>query len=62
MSRSLMLIILGALIALAPFSGLPLRVLAFVLPVLGLVAMAIGISYRRAPARTPYAVASESAS
>lgn len=50
MSRSLMLIVLGALIAVSPFSGLPMRILAFILPVLGLIAVAIGVSYRRRPA------------
>lgn len=50
MSRSLMLIVLGALTALSPFSGLPMRILVFILPVLGLIAVAIGISYRRNPA------------
>ncbi|HRH55576.1 MAG TPA: hypothetical protein PK609_01795 [Candidatus Paceibacterota bacterium] len=46
MSRSLILILLGALVALAPFSGLPLRILAWILPVFGVVAIAVGISYR----------------
>lgn len=46
MSRSLMLIILGALIVLSPFSGLPLSILTWILPVLGLIAVAIGVSYR----------------
>ena len=52
MSRSLMLIILGALVALSPFSGLPMRILVFILPVLGIIAVAIGISYRRQPPAT----------
>lgn len=47
MTRSLMLIIVGALVALSPFSGLPMSILAWILPVLGFVALAIGISYRR---------------
>lgn len=47
MSRSLMLIILGSLITLSPFSGLPMSVLTWILPVLGLVALAIGVSYKR---------------
>ncbi len=42
-----MLIILGALVFIAPFSGLPLAILSWVLPALGLVAVAIGVSYRR---------------
>lgn len=50
MSRSLMLLILGALVAVAPFSGLPLSILAWILPPLGLATLAIGLSYRtRAP-------------
>ena len=47
MSRSLMLIVAGVLAALAPFSGLPMAVLAWILPVLGLVIVAIGVSYKR---------------
>ena len=42
-----MLVVLGILVALAPFSGLPLRILAWVLPVVGALVLAIGISYRR---------------
>ncbi|HEY0979299.1 MAG TPA: hypothetical protein VGE23_00440 [Candidatus Paceibacterota bacterium] len=50
MSRSLMLLILGALVAVSPFSGLPLSILAWILPLLGLATLAIGLSYRtRAP-------------
>jgi len=41
-----MLIILGVLVALAPFYGIPMSILAFILPVLGLVVAAIGISLR----------------
>lgn len=45
-----MLMVLGALVALSPFSGLPLAILTWILPVLGLIAVAIGFSYRtRAP-------------
>lgn len=47
-----MLIVLGALTAVAPFSGLPMRILAWILPVLGLAAVAIGVSYRRRQARS----------
>lgn len=61
MSRSFMLITLGALVMLAPFSGLPLLILSYVLPALGLATLAIGISYRRTPARSSYAMAPESA-
>lgn len=47
MTRNLMLIVLGALVTLSPFSGLPMTILTWILPVLGLVTVAIGISYRR---------------
>lgn len=47
MSRSLMLIVLGALIVLSPFSGLPMSILAWILPVLGLAILTIGVSYKR---------------
>lgn len=47
MSRGLMLIVLGALVMLAPFSGLPMRILIWILPVLGLAILLIGISYKR---------------
>lgn len=49
MSRSLMLIILGALVFIAPFSGLPMNILAWILPVFGLALVAIGVAYRRNP-------------
>jgi len=52
MSRSLMLIVLGALTMLAPFSGLPMSILAWILPVFGLCAVAIGVSYRRRQAQS----------
>ncbi len=42
-----MLIVLGVLVALAPFSGLPMAILAWILPVLGLGIVAIGVSYKR---------------
>lgn len=44
-----MLIILGALVLVAPFSGLPMNILAWILPVFGLALVAIGVSYRRNP-------------
>ncbi|MES2668703.1 MAG: hypothetical protein V4644_03385 [Patescibacteria group bacterium] len=47
MSRSLMLIIAGSLILLSPFAGLPLAILTWILPVLGLIILAIGVSYKR---------------
>lgn len=48
-----MLIILGALVFVAPFSGLPMNILAWILPVFGLAVAAIGISYRRNPPTRP---------
>ena len=35
------------LITLSPFSGLPMTILTWILPVLGLVTVAIGVSYKR---------------
>lgn len=46
MSRSLMLMILGGVVLLSPFSGLPLSILTWILPILGLAVLAIGFSYR----------------
>lgn len=46
MSRASLLILIGVLIALSPFSGLPMAWLSFALPVLGLLTLAIGISFR----------------
>jgi flagellar biosynthesis component FlhA len=47
MSRSLMLIVAGVLVMLAPFSGLPMAILTWILPVLGAAVVAIGVSYKR---------------
>ena len=41
-----MLMILGGIVLLSPFSGLPLSILTWILPVLGLAVLAIGFSYR----------------
>ncbi len=46
MSRESMLILLGILVMLSPFLGLPLSLLAWLLPFLGLVTLGIGISLR----------------
>jgi len=46
MSRVTTLIFLGILIALSPFAGLPLYVLAWILPVLGIMVILTGISLR----------------
>lgn len=46
MSRESLLILLGVLVALSPFLGIPLSLLAWILPVLGLVTLGIGVSLR----------------
>ncbi|MES2226104.1 MAG: hypothetical protein V4480_04845 [Patescibacteria group bacterium] len=46
MKRETILIILGVLIVLSPWSGLPLAWLSWVLPVLGLAVAAIGFTLR----------------
>ncbi len=52
MTRSFMLIGIGSLVTLSPFSGLPMSILTWILPVLGILAIAIGISYRQERARS----------
>ena len=48
-----MLMILGGVVILSPFLGLPLSILTWILPVLGLAILAIGFSYRkRVPVET----------
>ncbi|MBP9816777.1 MAG: hypothetical protein KBD05_02010 [Candidatus Pacebacteria bacterium] len=47
MSRAGTLILLGILIALTPFIGLPLSLLAWVLPILGLLVLLTGVALRR---------------
>lgn len=44
MSRERILIILGVLIILSPFSGIPLAVLSWVLPVFGIAVITIGVT------------------
>jgi hypothetical protein len=46
MSRESILILLGILTILAPFSGLPLSWLEFILPAIGLAVAALGYSFR----------------
>ncbi|MGE5541251.1 MAG: hypothetical protein ACM3TU_03150 [Bacillota bacterium] len=46
MTRSHILILIGILTLLAPFSGLPISWLEFVLPVFGLIVAGVGYSYR----------------
>lgn len=59
MSRALMLLILGILVMLAPFSGLPMSILAWILPVLGALVLAIGVSYKRERRTRPEPIAHE---
>lgn len=50
MSLGRTLILLGVLIALSPFVGLPYSYLAWVLPLLGLVVVATGVaSFKKRP-------------
>ncbi|HWH16704.1 MAG TPA: hypothetical protein VNU25_03925 [Candidatus Paceibacterota bacterium] len=53
MSRSLMLMILGGIVLLSPFLGLPLAILTWILPVLGIAILAIGFSYRDRGQKAP---------
>lgn len=46
MSRHTVLIILGVLIALTPYSGVPLSTLSIALPLLGLAVIVVGIVER----------------
>ncbi len=52
MSRDRFLVLIGILIALAPFSGLPYAWLDWLLPALGVCAVIVGASYRRERGRT----------
>jgi chromate transport protein ChrA len=45
MTRPQMLIVLGLVVALAPFSGLPASWLQFLLPAIGIVIIAIAYSF-----------------
>ena len=58
MSRESMLILLGILVMLSPFLGLPLSLLAWLLPFLGFVTLGIGISLRTERKRSTSPVAS----
>jgi hypothetical protein len=61
MTRETVLIFLGILIAISPYLGLPLTILDFVLPILGLLIIVIGIMYRRTDKLSLRHVASERA-
>lgn len=60
MSRETTLMLLGVLIVIAPFVGLPLSVLSFVLPVLGFCVALVGILMRIARPSEPRATPHES--
>jgi hypothetical protein len=45
MSRERLLMLLGILVVVSPFVGLPLAILTWVLPVLGALVFAIGTSF-----------------
>jgi len=51
MSRTTTLVILGILIFLTPFSGLPLSWLSWILPILGLAVVVSGLSLRQSRVR-----------
>lgn len=53
MSRESTLVLLGLLIALVPFIGLPYSWLMWILPVLGLIVLTLGVTLRakRLPSR-----------
>jgi TRAP-type C4-dicarboxylate transport system permease small subunit len=46
MKRESFLVVLGVVIAISPFVGLPLSWLMYILPILGLLIVVIGISLR----------------
>ncbi len=46
MSRESVLILCGLLVAFSPFSGLPVSWLAWLLPILGAVVIAVGVSFK----------------
>ena len=47
MTRESVLIILGVIIAASPYLGLPRSILGILLPILGLIVLAIGVMMRR---------------
>jgi hypothetical protein len=51
MSRTTTLVILGVLVFLAPFAGLPLSWLSWLLPVLGVAVIVSGLSLRQSRVR-----------
>ncbi|MBU1292550.1 hypothetical protein KJ819_00595 [Patescibacteria group bacterium] len=57
MSRESVLSILGVLVLLSPFLGLPLAILSFILPLLGALTLGIALSLRRDRVRKASAIA-----
>lgn len=53
MSRPQLLVLIGIFVTVSPFIGLPLSVLRWALPVVGLVTLAIGVTLRPAPKPSP---------
>ncbi len=53
MTRPSILITLGIIIVLLPFSGLPIGLRSFILPILGLAVLVVGISLRAPRALPP---------
>jgi cytochrome c-type biogenesis protein CcmH/NrfF len=47
MSRENLLILIGVLVTLSPFAGLPLTWLAWILPILGILVVIIGVTFYR---------------
>lgn len=47
MKREHVLIVLGVLVAISPYLGVPLSILGFILPVLGLLVIIVGVMIRR---------------
>lgn len=47
MKRENVLIVLGILVAISPYIGVPLSILGFVLPTLGLLIAIVGVMMRR---------------
>lgn len=46
MSRESVLLLLGILVAVSPFSGLPVTWLAWLLPIMGAAVFIIGVSFK----------------
>lgn len=53
MSRESVLVLIGVLVAVSPFSGLPVTWLAWILPVMGVAVLLIGVSLKAQKLLTP---------